>query len=402
VAPKEEEEPQNPMMMQQRRRPRGPTLEMAKEKISENYSIKPVDLKDGRVPGDVDVLLLVSPQAFDEKQRFAVDQYLMRGGSVVIASGRYTLDASSMQGLKVKTVDSNLDQMLEGWGIKVAKELVLDPQNEAFPIPVERNVMGLTIQEIQLLKYPFWVDVRGEAMADGNPVTSGLPSITMQWASPIKVTEKKGLEKTVLLKSSKKSWTQDNDNIMPDFSRYPEAGFGHDEKTQTQSYPLAVLATGVFESSFKGKPSPLAIQEQAKDEQAQPSKDKKQKDQGGVIERSPKTARLVVIGSSDFLRDDVLGRARQTGSDRFINNIQFAQNLVDWSVADVDLLTIRSRGTYARTLKPMEEASKLYWEIGNCILVVLAIGAIAGYFYLRRRHLQPISIMKAEQKLAEG
>ena len=68
------------------------------------------------------------------------------------------------------------------------------------------------------------------------------------------------------------------------------------------------------------------------------------------------------------------------------------QNLVDWSVADVELLSIRSRGSYARTLKPMDESSRSTYELANYGLVVLALGLIVGLAYTRRRNVVPLAV----------
>ena len=48
--------------------------------LSENVRLKDTDLQDGRVPADADLLLLLAPENLNEKQLFAVDQFLMQGG----------------------------------------------------------------------------------------------------------------------------------------------------------------------------------------------------------------------------------------------------------------------------------------------------------------------------------
>jgi ABC-2 type transport system permease protein len=45
--------------------------------------------------------------------------------------------------------------------------------------------------------------------------------------------------------------------------------------------------------------------------------------------------------------------------------VEFMQNLVDWSLDDSGLLSIRSRSQLARTLDPMEDSKRRYWEYGN-------------------------------------
>ena len=222
MVPQEAPPRPNPMMMGRRPPPPQDKYRLLRAKLSENYSVKNVQLKDGRVPGDVDVVLLVAPKDLDDKQRFAVDQYLMRGGAVVVLRGGFAMKPSRLGGLSVEKVTSKIDELLATWGVEIDQKLLLDGQNEAFPVPVERNVMGLKVQQIQMLPYPFWVDIRSDGMAEGSPVVSSLPSVTLQWASPLKLTEKQGLKSTTLLQSSDRSWLETSTDAQPDFDKYPE------------------------------------------------------------------------------------------------------------------------------------------------------------------------------------
>ena len=72
--------------------------------------------------------------------------------------------------------------------------------------------------------------------------------------------------------------------------------------------------------------------------------------------------------------------------------MQLLQNAVDWSVADLDLLSIRSRGTESHVLKPMDQREESTWEVVNyaiALAIVIGIGAIWTY---RRRNEQPIEL----------
>lgn len=384
--------PHNPMMPQEQPQPQ-PQYQLLQQRLGESFTVKNTPLRDGRVPGDVDALLVIGAENLDDKQRFAIDQYLMRGGAVIICAGAYGLQLGQyVEGLNARAIESKLEPMLSGWGIELQKKLVLDPQNEALPVPVERNVMGLTIREVQLLRYPFWVDVRSNGMAEDSPIVGGLQGVTLQWVSPLKVSKRPGIETTELLASSADAWTQENAAIQPDFARYPEAGFGQETSSGVGRQVLAVTAKGAFVSSFKGQANPLLAGGEGKDAAAAPSAVSKGDPSAGVVEKSLPSARLAVVGSADFVRDPVLNLSRQTGSDRFTGNLQLVQNLLDWAVEDVDLLSIRSRGAYARTLRPLEAGAQSTWEGGNYLFVALALGAIVALTLVRRRTLKPMAL----------
>ncbi|PIE18585.1 MAG: ABC transporter permease [Proteobacteria bacterium] len=395
----EKEQPRmNPMMMRMGRRPPPPRdkVRLLKTKLSENYQTRDVSLASGRVPGDIDVLLIIGGHGkLDEKSRFAIDQYLMRGGAVIVMVGRYALSLQGGSGLGVKKVESPLFGLLSAWGVEVQPSMVLDKQNEAFPVPVEREVMGYRVREIQLLDYPYWIDVRPDGMAEGSPVVAGLPSTTLQWASPLSLSKRDGVETTVLLRSSATSWTETSTNVQPDFKTYPKKGFGVPKDAKLERRPLAVLARGGFPSAFKGKASPLFADKAPagapkgkKPSDAELSKRKASR----VIARAPKQARLAVIGTADMVDDQVLSISRQSGGERFINNLRLVQNLVDWAVADTDLLSIRSRGTYARTLRPLEPGEGRSWETINYLIALLGLGLLLGLTWFWRKGVKPLAL----------
>ena len=359
--------------------------QQAEETLGREYEVRPVDLSTGQVEADVDVLVVIAPKNMTDQERFAVDQYLMRGGSVVAAAGNYTLIPDPMTGgLGLEPVQNGLQEMLASYGITVTQALVLDLQNEPFPVPVVRQVGDYQVEEIQSLDYPFFVDVRSDGMAADNPIVSNLPAVTVNFASPITLDEARnaGREVQVLLRSSPASWTQTDMNIQPNFELYPQAGFPAGD--QPQSHVLAVAVQGAFESAFKGKPAPLAGGEEGGEVSQQST---------GVIEMSPDTARLVVVGSGEFLDDIIFRISSALTQDRYLNSLQFLQNAVSWSTEDLDLLSIRSRGTYARVLRPMSEREQSLWEGANYVLALLALVVIGVVWNLRTRNEVPMELV---------
>jgi ABC-2 type transport system permease protein len=267
----------------------------------------------------------------------------------------------------------------------------MDPQNEPFPVPVTRNVGGFQMQEIQLINYPPFVDIRPEGMDRSNVIVASLPAVTLNWASPVTVDSQKnaGREVVTLLQSSPNSWLRASTDVQPNLEAYPELGFPI-EGEQT-SYPLAVAIRGQFESFFKGRQMPPAEAEAGETSPAADQADL------ATIDQSPETARLVVVGSSEFLNDTVFQISSRLSGDRFLNSLQLLQNAVDWSVEDLDLLAIRARGVQTRLLKPLEEAQQSMWEIASYAFAVVAVGAIGLLWAARRRRERPMQLSKVSE-----
>ncbi len=373
-----------------------------RESLRQEYEVRTVDLSAGSVPADVDVLVIVAPQGMSDKERFTIDQYLMRGGSVIVAAGNYGITIDQFGGgLGLKPLEDGLQEMLAGYGIQVEKSLVMDPQNEPFPVTVMRNVGGFQVQEIQAIDYPFFVDVRANRMASDSPIVSNLPAVTLNWVSPITVDEAKNAERqvTTLLQSSPASWTQTDINIQPDFDVYPSLGFpvGEDK----QSYVLAVAVQGSFESFFKDKPSPFGQDAFTAGDEGEGETDEElpsipEVAGGGIIEASPDTARLIVIGSAEFVDDVVFDISSRLTQDRYLNSLKLVQNGVAWSTEDLDLLNIRARGTYARVLEPLTERQQSFWEIANYVVALASLVVIGVVWNARRKNEQPIQLTERE------
>lgn len=365
--------------------------ETISQQLSQDYTVRPVDLSTGQVPTDVDVLAVIAPQNMSDKERYAIDQYLMRGGSVVLAAGNYAIAPDQLSGsLGIQPIENGLRDMLASYGIDVQQSLVMDQQNEPFPVQVNRNVGGLQVQEIQAMNYPFFVDVRADGMDRQSPILANIPAVTLNWTSPVVVDEAKNKGRTVetLLKSSAGSWLRTDTNIQPDMNTYPNVGFP--VEGEQKSYPLAVSVQGVFESYFKGKPSPLTAAPTPEPGQPAPTTPA---NAIGTIDNSPDTARLVVIGSAEFLNDVVFQLSSNLTRDRYLNTLQFMQNTVDWSVEDLDLLTIRSRGTSARVLNPLTESQQSFWEGANYVLALLALVALGAIWRWRRQNEEPMELV---------
>jgi ABC-2 type transport system permease protein len=368
------------------------------QQLSQNYTVRSVDLSSGRVPGDIDVLVVLAPQKMTDKERYAIDQYLMRGGAVVVTAGNYMISPQQYSGLMLEPLQDNLKEMLESYGVTVADGLVLDTQNEPFPVQVQRNLGGMSVMEIQQVNYPFFVDIRRDQMSKDSPVVANLPAVTLHWASPMQVdTEKtKDMQVVTLLKSTQDSWVRTSPDVQPDLQTYPDVGFPVEGERKSQ--PLAVSLRGSFQSFFKDRSSPLQTTED--EAQAQPDETAAQEADTtaalGTIPESPESSRLVVIGSAEFVDDVVLDLSASLSADRYLLNLQFLQNAVDWSVEDEDLLAIRARGSYTRLLQPLEKGEQSFWEFLNYGVALVSVAAIGLVWNIRRRSETPMQLVEVK------
>ena len=349
--------------------------------LAQNYVVEAANLSEGRVLGNIDVLVVLAPRLMSDVERYAVDQFLMRGGAVIVASGNFILSPIQFQaGLSLEPIQDGLTDLLASYGVSIGSKLVMDPQNEPFPMQVRRDLGGFSVLEMQSVDYPLFVDVRRDGMETDSPIMANLQSVTFQWASPLEIDTIANQDREVerLLRSTDEAWLRSSFQVLPDTDAYPELGFPVEGERDEQL--LAVSIKGSFRSYFADRPEPVGT-------------DGLPIELPALIENSPDSARLVVFGSSEFVDDLVLELSRSQSADRFLFNLQLLQNAVDWAAEDLDLLGLRSGGIYTRLLQPLDEGEQTFWEAANYASALAVLVVIGLVWNLRRRGERPMKLV---------
>ena len=371
--------------------------------LMQNNRVTNTDLSSGRVPEDADLLLVLAPTEFDERQVFAVDQFLMQGGSVFLATS--TRDVQVADSFQVKAHRSGLEDWLAHHGLEVGSGMVMDPVNTALPVPVERYVGTVPVREIQHLPYPLFPDLREDQLNADNLITSGLDQLTVNWISPVSInTAASGgsRKSAVLLQSSDQSWVSRDASVVPDYKEFPGEGFAVSGDRAART--LAIAVEGGFNSYFKDKPSPLLAAARPTPSAEASAVDAKNSAGGqssgsllatSVIEKSPPSARIILVGSNAFATDTVLTMASEGMGTLYTKPLEFMQNVIDWSLEDQGLLSIRGRSRFSQTLVPLRPDEQALWEYLN---YGLALAALLGTWLWRRRS-QRVSLARYQARL---
>ena len=327
--------------------------------LGEQYRMQAVQ-GGGPIPEEIATLVVAQPKNVPERDKYEIDQFIMRGGKAIFLVDVLEL----MEGmLQARVVESGLEDLLAHYGVRVRKELVLDQvsSNATF------NMGFMTVS----LPYPFWPKVLKPGLDEDSPVVAELSSLVLPWTAPTEVKgfpadgegeaalDTSGVETIVLAASSPASWVQ-----RGPFNLNPQQRFLNLEGEEKQ-YPVAVALSGRLPSFYAGKDVPPPEGEE--DESPPP------------LTSSPET-QIVVVGSSAFILDDFLPQFPSGGI--------FFLNTVDWLTMGEDLIGIRSRGLTDRPLKDVTEGVKSTVKFVNVFaipILVIVYGLIRVYARRRAR-----------------
>ena len=360
-----------------------PTFKNLERQIGRDYNIRIDDLGSGQVNPQTDVLAVVAPHQLRQIQIFAIDQFLMRGGTLILATSPFSTELAQGQ-LRVQAWDSALTPWLAHHGIVIGESMILDEQNAPFPAPIIRNSQGQEFQDVQVIDYPYFLDIRAPGVTRGHPITSSLPQLTMAWASPISLQPNQSRSTTTLLRSSAKSWASNSANIMPVRDEKKTFNFPSGEKKKAMT--VGVVIKGKFESWFADKPHP-----------SESATNPGSVGINTIIRQSPKSSRIILYASNDFLDDQILNAIALGAGSQYLGPVELFMNTLDWAVQDTALLKIRSGGNFNRTLPPMNvEQQKiieyLNYAAAGALLTLLSALLWIGKVARRRRYIRGLSI----------
>ena len=339
--------------------------------LQADLNVKEVDLSSGVIDGETDLLVLLGANELDDTQLFAIDQYLMRGGTIIAAASPYSAVLTN-RSIDLNNNKGQFIQWLEKNGLTFADGVVMDERSAPFPIPVLRKVGDYEFQQMRLLQYPYFSEIRDQELNADNNITNSLKRVVMAWASPIVMSA--GLSSShntvSLLKTSQQAWQSNNTNVVPRIRQDGTSTFA--KPAQTQQYDVGLSVQGRFNSWFADKDSPLLDNSTAVNTFS------------SVINRSPESAKIILFSSNEFLKDRIMQLIGSSNRTDFRDNITLLKNAVDVSLEGDGLQNIRARSNFNRTLPPTEVAQQQWVEYGNyagalLLLLLIALGRKIAY-----------------------
>jgi ABC-2 type transport system permease protein len=317
------------------------------------------------------IIIAKPTKPFDERDKFLIDQFIMRGGKVLWLIDPVFASMDSLQ--KYNTTmgipnDINLEDMLFNYGARLNVNLVQDMN--ALPIPVKTGMIGNQPQ-FDYFKWWFFPVLMPSI---SHPVVNGLNAIKTEFVSSIDTVTAPGVKKTFLLETSPYSRTV-NAPALVDLEILKKQP--NERMFNKGPFPVAVLLEGEFSSSFLFRIPP--------DLAGNPVL--------GFKPKSKKT-KMIIIADGDIVKNQFhysQGYPLPLGFDQYtkqtFGNKDLALNAINYLCDDSGLISVRSRELKLRMLDTAKVAKqRLFWQIFNILLPILIITGFGFLKYqLRKR-----------------
>jgi ABC-type uncharacterized transport system involved in gliding motility auxiliary subunit len=345
--------------------------------LEDLFGVEEIPMVNATIPEDTDLLLLIHPDRIDERSRYAVDQFVMKGGKVVVLLDPHSevqaADPQRRRGPSPNVVAaSNLPDLLNAWGLEMPADAVIGDANLARRVQVPTQ--GPTASRVAAIDYPLWLALGPEQMNREDLVTSQLS--LLHFASPghLVPVDGAGTTFTPLIQTTEEGGKADlslaqqgSPKIVEQTNRFQPDG----------QYTLAARISGQVKTAFPdGPPKPAIIGELEKaiadakegedtsEKQTELDRELQKWEEAKAAHMAEAEAPLnaIVIADVDFLTDGLWVRVQDFFGQRvaspYAQNGNLLINAADNLTGSDALISLRSRGVFQRPFTYIQEIQR--------------------------------------------
>lgn len=344
------------------------------EQLAQDYEVETIPTTSTEIPEGTSTLIVVHPYDITDEAQFAIDQYLLQGGNVMVLVDPNFFYAQAlaqqqpmMPGMPPQggpAPSSDLSKLFDAWGVTYDANRVLADLDYASEILRRGNFV------------PTFLTLNRESLGDDgepgrtDPVTNMLNQLNMLTPGAFEIDPPKGIEVDRLVLTSA------TNQLVNSFDADPTQDGGADRIRESfenfgQRRALVARLTGEFETAFpEGNPAIAGEEEESSeegeaDDAAEGEEEKEEETAEESLKKATAPGRVFLIADVDFIYDaNVVRRNQIPGLNIVIpemlnENLTLVQNTVEQLSGDPDLINVRSRTTVRR---PFTKQNEWYQE----------------------------------------
>ena len=281
--------------------------------MHQHFNLVSLASSTSKVPESIGTLMVVHPRALPEHTLYAIEQFVLRGGKLMI----FIDPVSALDG-KTPSADSRLDGLLAAWGIQMPTDKLL--------VDHLYTLSSSLSPEAPALRLAARLNLPRQAMTANDVSTWKLNAVVVSSSGALSRVRKGRTTLTPLLQSSRQSALMDTDRV----AAAPAFDLLIDWTTPGQRQVIAARIDGPAYSAFPEGVSgqPPGLQKAAH-------------------------IQVVVVADTDLLMDSVISSAPN-------NNVLFVLNTLDNLAAPDILASVQPRAMASdapQALEQMREAA---------------------------------------------
>ena len=306
------------------------------EQLTAQYEVVDISLGDTSFPADLQLLIIIHPKLLSDTMLFAIDQFAMSGGRILLFVDPFAeMDQSSAGSMQAPIpVEQASDfPLLSNWGLQLRSQSVLADNVAALSVG---GANGQPVRHLGILGF--------------TPENFSAEDVSLANLESINVTTIGILDKLDGAESNIDILIRSSENAMPmataDFQSLSDPEMLFNKFTPTgERYILAARLSGKALSAF-----PEGLKSEIEEESIS----------GGALKLISETEKLnvIVVADTDLLTDRLWVQVQnffgQNIASPWANNGDFVLNSVDNLIGGPELISVRSRGRFTRPFEIVE------------------------------------------------
>ena len=346
--------------------------------LQKDYRLNILDIKkQAFIPDTFKILLVVKPSLqFTEEEKFKIDQYVMRGGNLLLFIDNLVAEQDSLR-FKPEIVaydrNLNLTDLLFRYGVRVNPSLVMDLQCDFMPFVVGGDASNPQYEFLHWNYYPLF-ESKGN-----HTINKNIGLVAGRFVNAVDTITVPGVEKTAILNSSANSRVISTPALI---SLNENRNTPEDEKFKQSGIPVAWLLEGNFNSLYRNRASKTQLDSLEKF--------------GVPFRESGSPSKIIVVGDGDMVLNDFspkegplpMGLNFYTMGSQYeyaFANREFLQNCLEYLVNNPAIIETRNKDIVLRLLDSHKvNEQKSTWQFLNIVLPILVV-ILCGWIYQQVR-----------------
>ena len=373
------------------------------------YQLEELDLSQNPIPADTQTVIINGPrQQFSQWELYQLDQFLMRGGSLMVLADPFQQQRSRRtRRPSYEPIATGLRELLSSYGIEISRSYVMD--TEAY---VSRQ-QGR--QDVKVHNAPLLAD---DGLTEESVITRDLTQVLFLNSAAVSYPGAPGsgdgqesgngtVDYQWLARSSEQSWEMtENITLNPMMIRPPSSG------SDMRPYTLAAQAEGRFASHFDEAVEPPEGFGESSQDGGEGADGEQQASQAagdgagagtegesegnanadtadvvtrGHLEEATNAGRIIAAGTSEIAGAQLLGQQQQGGQSP---NVIMVQNMIDYLNGNLQVPPMRTKGLQVNRLDETVQTTRTLIRLLHVVAVPAAVVLAGLAVWIGRRQYQ--------------